>query len=491
MRRLAMIAACTLVMASCSDDGGNGSNDPDASPQSDAPNVVDPPLSYTFDSRFIEGESSVSYTGQIARHLLITEMKSYIGGMTAEIDGGTFTPVAGQVVAALDFYYRFDSTTSGQTPLTMTTDPPLLQMVHDDIATGKNLFGKLAGNDPIGQHRDWNTEFAGWNPAQASNPEALLLHFFGILEQQTIDRVQGNVPVDPDGVAIAAVYVTPTGLDLQQLIQKFLLGAVTYSQGTDDYMDSDLEAHGINVSNLQDEDKAYSSLEHHWDEAFGFFGASRDYNDYTDEEAAAKGGRPEYASGYHDIDGDGAIDLNSEIVLGNAQNASKRDLGSAESAATDFSKNAMDAFIAGRHIINSAEGDLDQDQLDGLYAQRDIAVQNWEKAISATVVHYINDTLQDMNDFDTAEYSFVDHAKHWSELKGFALGLQFNPRSMVSSEDFAQFHNLIGDAPVLPNADPKDITAYRADLIAARNILAQSYGFDAANLGDDNGENGW
>jgi hypothetical protein len=33
--------------------------------------------------------------------------------------------------------------------------------------------------------------------------------------------------------------------------------------------------------------------------------------------------------------------------------------------------------------------------------------------------------------------------------------------------------------------------AYRAALIDARAILAESYSFDAANIGDENGENGW
>lgn len=433
----------------------------------------------------------MSYTGQVARHVLISEMKSYIGGLSDDIDNGTFTPAPDAVVAALDFYYRFDSTTSGQAMLSLTTDPPLLQAVHDDISMGKNLAGKLAGNDAMGQHRDWTTEFVGWDPAVAATPEGLLNHFFDMLDQQAVERAQGTIPTDPDGNAIAAVYVTPTGLDLQQLIQKFLLGAIAYSQGTDDYLDSDLEDHGINVSNLQDEDNPYSSLEHHWDEAFGYFGATVDYNDYTDEEAAGSGGRPEYASGYHDTDGDGAIDLRSEYIFGNAQNAAKRDLGSADTAPTDFSKMAMDAFIMGRYIINSADGDLDQAQLDALYAQRNIAVEYWERSISATVVHYINDVLRDMNAFGTPEYSFADHAKHWSEMKGFALGLQFNPRSLVSAENFVQLHAHMGDAPVLPTADPGEISAYRDALLSARTILGQSYGFDPANLGDDNGENGW
>ncbi|MEM9490007.1 MAG: DUF4856 domain-containing protein, partial [Myxococcota bacterium] len=106
-------------------------------------------------------------------------------------------------------------------------------------------------------------------------------------------------------------------------------------------------------------------------------------------------------------------------------------------------------------------------------------------------VHYINDTLQDMNTFGTDNYSFTDHAKHWSELKGFALSLQFSPMSPLLPEQFEELHTLLGDAPVLANATEAEITEYRAALISARTLLGDAYDFDAANLGDENGENGW
>jgi hypothetical protein len=115
----------------------------------------------------------------------------------------------------------------------------------------------------------------------------------------------------------------------------------------------------------------------------------------------------------------------------------------------------------------------------------------WEGAIAATVVHYINDVLQDMGTFGTADYDFSSHAKHWSEMKGSALGLQFNPRSQVSVEDFGSFHALVGDAPVLSDASPEAQSDYATNLLAARELLAQSYGFDEANVGNELGEDGW
>ena len=122
---------------------------------------------------------------------------------------------------------------------------------------------------------------------------------------------------------------------------------------------------------------------------------------------------------------------------------------------------------------------------------RDQALMAWEKAISATVIHFINDTLQDMNTFGTSNYSFSIHAKHWGKMKGFALGLQFNPHSPVSDSNFDIIHGLFGDAPVLSNASAEEIESYKADLVTARSLMGTAYGFATENLGDDTGENGW
>jgi len=96
-----------------------------------------------------------------------------------------------------------------------------------------------------------------------------------------------------------------------------------------------------------------------------------------------------------------------------------------------------------------------------------------------------------MERFGTPDYKFLDHAKHWSELKGFALALQFNPRSPVTDAQFDTLHTLLGDAPVLPGAESAVITLYKTSLRNARALLATAYGFDAANVGNDDGENGW
>lgn len=493
------LMACGSDGSSDPADGGSSTGDAQATDTQSNPDTdsgaITPPSTYAFESRFVAGESSVSYSGQTARQMLIEELKTYIGTLDAQIDGGTFEPTAdGDVVAALDFYFRFDSASDGSTPLRLTTTPALAQATFDDISTDKDLVGKIAGNDTATDHTDWSTGFVGWSDAtiatdggSITNPEGLVRAFFEQIEALALLRAQGNQPTGPDGEALP-VYVSAEGLDLQQLTQKFLIMAINFSQGADDYLDDDVDGKGLKASNAAPESGAHSALEHAWDEGFGYFGAARDYAAYTDDEIAVKGGRDDW-QGYHDSDGDGAIDLKSEYNFGASQNAAKRDRGSV--VATDFTGDAMTAFLTGRAIIAAADGELTADQMTALVAQRDAAIGAWEKAIAATVVHYINETVVHLDAIGGDSWDFLAYAKGWSEAKGFALGFQFNRRSPLSAEQFAMLHTKLGDRPVSPKAEATAIAAYRAGLLEARGILAQAYGFDAANVGDDNGQNGW
>ncbi|MCA9625143.1 MAG: hypothetical protein KC731_39235, partial [Myxococcales bacterium] len=73
------------------------------------------------------------------------------------------------------------------------------------------------------------------------SPEGLLLAMFNTLGRYVEQRLQTGPAMEPGTtMPIPQVYVTTTGIDLQQLIQKFLLMGVAYSQGADDYLDDDV-----------------------------------------------------------------------------------------------------------------------------------------------------------------------------------------------------------------------------------------------------------
>ena len=434
------------------------------------------PSTYNFESRFNAGEESASYSGQVARQVLINDLNSVIASnlSAAKLLSGASTQQ--DFLAELNAYYEQGTAAIGDNQLRLTTTPATKQSTYNEISEGKNLVDKIAGNDSLTDHKDWDDgDFKGWD---AVSPHALIQEWF---TEIAANAAAGIIRVDPVTASEPLMdYHTQDGLDLKQLVQKFLLVAITFSQGTDDYLDDANPNKGLLTDNSQPAGTgaAYTQLEHQYDEGFGYFGAARDYLSYTDNEIAS-------SSSYKDTDEDGEIDLNAEINFALSINAAKRDKGS--STGTDFTKEAMEAFLTGRAIIARAsddgDGELTELEMEVLKEQRDIAVAAWEKAISATAVHYINDTVADMDKAiaDDGTYSYLDHTKHWAEMKGFALGLQFNPRSpMHANTRLADFNTLVGERPALPG--DAGFAEYRQALLDARAILQEAYDFAQADV---------
>jgi hypothetical protein len=437
---------------------------------------------YGFESKAMPGESSVSYSGQIARQLLISDLFKIIGAelsdATAFDTNGTFVNREAVLNALNSYFDVADYDVASQRTLLTTATPSAQTILSEISGSSKDLVGKIAGNDATGQHKDWNNgEFAGWGEKGSTTPEGLVRTFFDMLADNAQTQLDGTVRQDPFGNDITNISLTSDGRDLRQLIQKFLSMSVSFSQGVDDYLDNDVDGKGL-LSDHTDTEKAYTMLEHQFDEAFGYFGAARDYLDYSDEEVATKGGRDDWQL-FHDTNGDGSIDFNSEYNFGHSANASKRDRGA--TVANDFSKEAMDAFLQGRKLLNDTAGvALTDAQRTELYGYRDTAVLTWEKAIAATVVHYINDVDTDLNSIGTEDFSYSTIAKHWSEMKGFALGLQFNKNTPLNDADFITVHTMMGDMPVLTGE--AEVLTYRANLLIARDLLQAAYAFDAENV---------
>lgn len=483
---LTVLSTCLIASSLLTACGGSSNN---GRTNTETPDIT-VPSTYTFQSRF-STESSVVYSGQIARQVLIQGLTDEIGsGLADKISSGLITSSTSveDVIAILDSYYTGGTAALADEPITITTTPATLQATYGDISSNADLVSKTAGNDSVTDHRNWTGgDFKGWD---AASPQALIQEWFGIIAANAVAQANGEQRVAPGTGAPLTIYQTDDGLDLKQLVQKFLLGAITFSQGTDDYLDDDVSDKGLRTDNTQPagDTNPYTALEHQFDEGFGYFGAARNYNDYTDNEIAGSSGRDEFSSGYNDANGDGRIDLMSEFNFGASTNAAKRDRGS--STGTDFTKTVFDNLLAGRALISGANDALTDAQMTELKGYRDTIVSGWEKALAATVVHYINDTLGDMASFGTDDYSYSDHVKHWGEMKGFALGLQFNPRSPLHAADgnnasqtqFETFHALVSNRPVLATADEDTVAAYANHLQQARDLLQAAYGFAAEDV---------
>ncbi len=490
----------------CPDNANEGQADSDANGQGDACDAMPEVYAYT-NSVYTPDSDSVSYTGQTARHLLISGMVDYMSAMTES--GKT----KAEYVTDLDFFMNGDGADGASTGFKLKNGESDGSDVdnaatYGDVSSGKNLDGKIAGGDGEGGGENSKLiggEFFGWSDGLSvgSLPINLVDLWIDQLATQASDGTSVTISTVNGDVNVSSVQYDAQGRNQRQLLQKFLLGAVTFSQGTNDYFQADF---ATQITEQEKGTKNYSAAEHNYDEAFGYYGAARDNKAYTDLEARAKDGRPEWKNGYYDTDGNGLIDPRSEFNFGNSQNCAKRDVDSAGNAnPTDLSSEAMNAFLAGRQILSNTAnaGTMSASGEAALAAHIKAAALAWEKCIAATVIHYINDVTTDMGKYSTGSFAnvdnFTDVGTHWSEMKGFALGLQFSPFSpfrddtvtSVNLDDLKKLLADLGDAPMLADGSQGGvldgdtdtaIAAYTSKLASARQILQEAYSFDADNV---------
>ena len=411
-----------FVMIGCSTDDDD--NDDDGA------SLIDTPTTYTFESRFSEGESSVSYSGQVVRNLLINDIKGQMG-----TDAGTGNPATLVSMMAND--------NADQAILSSAGDMSTVQTKYHDISTS-HLNDRLTAVDSYiipGYDANAGTLINGW-----------------IQECAAAGKTRAN------------------GVRLDQIAQKTLWGAVSYWQATSKYMgkietDDNSTASG---------DANYTAMEHHWDESFGYFGAALDYNTAYSDDTDRK------TSPYYDSNSDGSIDFKSEFNVGWAITAAKRDLCDGCDVNHDFTKTIFDAYLEGRTLITN------QADMTDILLQMDIVLNTWEKVVAAVTIHYVNDVAADIAAIITAgdttaapgSDATADYENHWGEMRGYANGLLYNDFKVIPDDHLNRIYTLMGTAPVYPsNGNFDDMQAYHDSLVGeVRAIFKLAYSFSDANV---------
>ena len=422
-----LLTVASLFLSAC------GSDEDDADLEDDAAATIDVPQAYVFDSRFVEGESSVSYSGQVVRNLLLQDLKA----TTDSVGKDGARPIA---VSDMLKLYEYDDALNLKT-LTTTGGLAASESHYSALSTGKNLVGKISDEPVIGYNRPADDLVREWFEMIADNSQ------------------------DSDKLGTPMAYTTDDGVDMSQMVNKVLIGAVPYYQATGVYLNGLLERDN---SEARDGTDPYTAMEHAWDEAFGYFGAARDYARYTDAQLA--GSVDDFT---FDSNGDGSIDFKSEYNFGLSRNAAKRDKGG---SGVDFTQQIFNAFLAGRTAITN------QGSVADISAHRQTAAEGMEKVIAATVVHYINDTLSDMSELGTAEENRANLNKHWAEMKGYTVALQYNPFRLITDGQLAELHGIMGEAPIYDEPGSNSYKTQVANYERAKAVLQTAYGFSNDNM---------
>ena len=285
------------------------------------------PTTYAFTDA--GGNSTVSYGGQTSRMDMLSEMTSYLktannGG--AQLDEATLLSM-------------YDNSYTGWSN-------------QDLVENGKQLKSKTALGDAgvQGQFESWMVG------AAAATPPAE-----GYLQAET-------------------------GQEWTQLIEKGLMSACFASQMTSNYL-AGIEGDDNSVAVDTAAGKYYTEMEHHWDEAYGYFTDAVDYPTSGVDRFWGK-----YANN------------TLETLLGSATAISE-------------------AFRTGRAAIAAGI-------ISDVPAQVAIIQEETRRMVAGMAIHYLNSTKQKVADGETQNK--VNH--YMSEAYAFIYGIQFCENPDMSSE---------------------------------------------------------
>ena len=329
LSKIALGSMVILLAASCSKEGCTDPNASNYDANAGTTNNdlceynYDVPSTYAFTDA--DGNNTVSYGGQTARMDMLSEMVTYL----KSANGSNATPATLDASTLLAMY---DNSYTGWTDQSL-------------VGNGKQLKSKTALADAGIQ-----AMFEAWMSTAASSSPS-----------NTTSYLQSS-----------------TGLEWTQMIEKGLMGACFASQMTSNYL-AGIEADDNETAVDADNGKFYTEMEHHWDEAYGYFTDAVDYPTNGTDRFWGKYANKSYL---------------------------EDNLGSA----TDIST----AFRTGRAALSA------HNTADAL-VQRDIIIAEVKQMQAGMAIHYLNDVKSKVS--SGADQSAINHSM--SEALAFLFGMQF------------------------------------------------------------------
>ena len=247
-------------------------------------------------------------------------------------------------------------------------------------------------------------------------------------------------------------------LDYRQLISGLLLSA-TYFQANE-HIDKLLTS--LNSDQALD----LPQLQQEWDMVFGYYGASKDLKSREPLNVIAS---PDFDSNQNQ-----SIDVFSEMNFNYPIQAITRDADSPYSV-TQFTLDIQQSLLNTRALLDQLE--LEPEDINEIFFQSKKLRSNWEQNIAATTIHYIKDTITDINYYGLGSTTFDgNYAKSWANLKTFALSLQFYTNAYISLDEQLELHKTITQVPE-SSPDHTKLNAYANKLYETREQLKNIYNF--------------
>ena len=335
--------------------------------------------------------------------------------------------------------YSFDNVSfSGQTDrLNMlaemiSTIDEVTSGTAPDATTLLNMYANE--NDPFSDanlnasSKDLRSKtYSGLGAIDANEIEAYINAFVqdaAIYKDSTWAPGQPGIVTKADGSG--SYFLNADGVEYSEIIEKTLMHAVFYYQACEVYTREGKI--GDAVDNTIVTPGKGTDMEHHWDEAFGYWG----------------------------------VDTN--VTASNFESSNLKYFGKyakkGETVGLPTFQNLLTAFISGRYAISTMD-----------YTSRDEAAQevrqHWEMVSVTTGIHYLNGAIANVGD-DAKFYHEL------SEAYTFIQGLAYNQDRLISTSDWAAMLRLLE-----VNEEASFTGVSVADLNSIKDQLASIYGLEA------------
>ena len=238
--KFSILAFLCIALVSCGDDGTTSTN-------------VEAPVEYQFERN---GASTVSYGGQTTRLLMAEELND----MLLDWDNQS-------VERLQQMYNNIDENGNDVSPFSSDELNISTKSIVSKVAASKDLFDvNVIEGFAIKQ------EIEFWMDSQVNVIAANR-------NQLATPGVAGQIA---DGTTTR--YINGQGLEYDQAVIKSLLGALMLDQIVNNYLSpavlDDGDNRMENDSELTEEAQSYTTMEHKWDEAFGYVFGLSDPSDY-------------------------------------------------------------------------------------------------------------------------------------------------------------------------------------------------------------------
>lgn len=268
-----------------------------------------------------------------------------------------------------------------------------------------------------------------YNSAGAENTT----YFEYLLRRQaSISANAGNTwSAGTAGVATSGTkkyFFDENGVEYTQLIEKGLMGAIFYYQIAETYTRPGKIGDAVDNTNVTP--GKGTDMEHHWDEAFGYWGAP--------------------------------IDFSVANTAGARYHAKYSKKGNAVGLNT--SDKVMAQFIKGRYGISNKN-----------YTMRDEAAaqvrKEYELILATTAIHYLNSAKSNFSDDALRNHAI-------SEAYAFMFSLAYNSDKLITNANLSTAKGYF-ESTAGPNTIPDFRNVTVADMNSAITLLSTAYGLDA------------